>query len=306
MRAGASHPLPGPKATLFAFAVAAGFLQLLAATPALAEDDAPVYAGPHIGRRVFLSGDLIATYNPLGLALFANLIDRRVYDVDKDLGIEWSYLQTSVGCMVSPAYGQVSMNIEWQPAAVLQLRADYTAFGFFGTQGGLHGFDSANVGYDVDRDDSLPGHDEATLGHRGLFRPVLAAQVGPVILRNQLDLAVYSVDTSSSHFYEMEYDFLLARTDLLVFNQTQLLLEAWRVPREAMLLVGGIYDVARSLESDIRRQRAGAAVVLQPKDPWGPLDRFRVYLMAGWILEDRNRENEPFLILGVGTDKDLL
>lgn len=271
-----------------------------------AQESDPVYKGPHLGRRVFLSSDFIATYNALGLGLFNLLIDRRVYDVDSEYGMEWAYWQTAVGLMVSPAYTQASMHVEWQPAGFLQLRADYSLFAFFGMQGGLHGFETGNEPYDIDRDSSLPGTDKAALGHRGLLRPVLAAQVGPIIVRNQTDVALYSVDTTSPYFYEMEYDFLLKRTDLLVMNQTQLLVQAWKAPREAMLLAGGIYDITYSLETEIQRQRAGAAIVWQPKDPWGPLDRFRVYLIAGWILEDPNRENEPFLILGVGTDKDFL
>lgn len=278
----------------------------LMAANAQAQEVKPVYEGPHVGRRVFLSTDLIATYNALGIGLFNLLIDRRVYEVDTDYGMEWAYWQTAVGLMVSPAYAQASMHVEWQPAGFLQLRADYSLFAFFGMQGGLHGLETPDEPYDIDRDSSLPGSDKAALGHRGLLRPVLAAQVGPIILRNQTDLALYSVDTTSPYFYEMEYDFLLKRTDLLVMNQTQLLVQAWKARREAMLLAGGIYDVTYALESDIRRQRAGAAVVWQPVDPWGPLDRFRVYLIAGWILEDPNRENEPFLILGVGTDKDFL
>lgn len=269
-------------------------------------DDGTIYKGPHIGRRVFLSTDLIGTYNALGLGLFGVLIDRNVYDVDSDYGVEWAYLQTGVGVMVSPAYAQASMHVEWQPAAFFQLRADYTFFGFFGTQGGLHGFPGRPAAYDVDRDSSLPGSDKTGLGHRGLLRPVLAGQVGPVILRNQLDLAVYSVDTKDPYFYELEYDYLLKRTDLIIFNQTQLLFQVWKEPREATLMIGAIYDVTRSLETEIDRQRLGGAIIWQPIDPWGPLDRFRVYLVGGWIVDDPNRKDEPFIIFGIGTDHDIL
>ncbi len=276
-------------------------------TPASgAEQEEPVYKGPAVGRRVFLSSDLIASYNALGLGLFTTIIDRRVYDVSEEMGIEWSYLQTGAGFMVSPAYAQGSVHVEWQPAAFLQLRGDYTMFGFFGMQGGLRGVDSPDSAYDFDRDSSLPGSDKPSLGHRGLFRPVLAAQVGPVVLRNQLDLALFSVDTKQPLFYELEYDYLLERTDLLIFNQTQLLFELWKAPREALLLAGAIYDVTHSVETAIDRQRAGLVVVWQPRDPWGPLDRFRLFLVAGWIIEDRNRKDEPFFIIGVGTDKDLI
>ncbi len=282
------------------------FLLLQSAPSIASAQDEPVYKGPHLGERVFLSSDLIATYNALGVALFNVLIDRHVYEVDPDYGIEWAYLQTGVGLTICPAYTQASMHVEWQPAAFFQIRADYSLFGYFGTQGGLRGFATGDEPYDVDRDSSLPGTDKASLGHRGLLRPVLAAQFGPVIIRNQLDLALYSVDTDEPYFYELEYDYLLKRTDLLIMNQTQLLFQVWKAPREATLMVGGMYDVSTSMETEIRRQRAGAAIVWQPKDPWGALDRFRVYLVGGWIIEDPNRENEPFLILGVGTDKDFL
>ena len=50
---------------------------------------------------------------------------------------------------------------------------------------------------------------------------------------------------------------LMAPTELLVFNQTFLLIEAWKSKRDALLYVGGLYDVTYTAKTEVRRQRVG-------------------------------------------------
>lgn len=80
---------------------------------------------------------------------------------------------------------------------------------------------------------------------------------------------------------------------------------AWKKARNALLHVGALYDVTFAAKTEVRRQRVGAIILWRPKDPWGPLDRLRTYVMGGVIIEDQNCQYEPFLAGGIRSDFDL-
>jgi hypothetical protein len=279
---------------------------LLLAAPALAEDAPPNrWPGPHLGIRRIAAVDLQGAYNPLGIQVVGSLVQRSVYDVDEKRGIEWSYLQAGLQAMVSPAIASAGVHMEWMPAAVFTLRFQTDVYGYYGVMGALRQFDERPKHFDVDRKDGLPGHDRPGAAVRVLLQPTLALQVSKVILRDQLNLSLYRYIGNGQFFYDYENDSLMAPTELLAFNTTYLLIEAWKGKRDALLYVGALYDVTYAARSDVRRQRVGGVIVWQPKDPWGPLDRLRIYVMGGYILEDQNRKGEPFVAGGVGTDFDL-
>jgi hypothetical protein len=69
--------------------------------------------------------------------------------------------------------------------------------------------------------------------------------------------------------------------------------------------VGAQYDVTWTAGLSMMRQRVAAVATVVPVDPWGPFDRARFYLVIGYVLQDRNRQGEPFALLGLGSDFDL-
>jgi hypothetical protein len=279
------------------------------ATAAVAEPPAtgaPRWPGPHLGLRTIASVDLQGAYNPLGIQVIGSIDRRWVYDVDQKRNIEWSFVQAGLNAMVSPAIASAGLHMDWTPAAVLNLRFQTDVIGYYGVMGALRQFDQRPKQFDVDRNaDSLPGRDRSGLAFRVMLQPTVALQVSKVIVRNQCNLSLYRFVGSGNFFYDYENDTLMAPTELLVFNQTFVLIETWKAKRDALLYVGALYDVTYAARTEVRRQRVGGIVLLQPKDPWGPLDRLRIYVMGGWIFEDQNRRNEPFVAGGIGTDFDL-
>lgn len=264
------------------------------------------WPGPHVGMRRFASVDLQGAYNPLGIQVIGSLVQRYVYDVDETRGIEWAYMQAGLNAGISPAIAQAGIHMEWAPAAVFTMRLQTDLIGYFGVLGALRQFDERPANFDVDQKaDSLPGHDRIGVAFRVMLQPTLALKVNRFILRSQCNLAMYRFVGRGRYFYEYENDTLMAPTELLVFSQTFLLVEAWKAKRNAVLYVGALYDVTYTAKAEVRRQRTGAVVMWQPKDPWGPLDRLRIYVMGGVILEDQNHRHEPFLAGGIGTDFDL-
>ena len=266
----------------------------------------PKWPGPHLGNRLIASVDLQGAYNPLGIQVIASLDRRYVYDIDEQRHIEWSYVQAGLQAMVSPAIASGGVHMDWTPAAVLNLRLQADVIGYYGIMGALRQFDDRPKHFDADRNaDSLPGHDRTGAAFRVMLQPTLALQVSKVILRDQCNVSLYQFVGSGRFFYDYENDTLMAPTELLIFNQTFLLIEAWKSKRDALLYVGGLYDVTYTAKTEVRRQRVGGILLVQPKDPWGPLDRLRIYVMGGYILEDQNRRGEPFFAGGIGTDFDL-
>jgi hypothetical protein len=277
-----------------------------AAAPAAATTGSPRWPGPHLGLRRLAAVDVQGAYNPLGIQVLGSLVLRNVYEVDQKRNIEWAYLQAGLGILLNPAYAQVSVHMEWAPAAFLTLRFDTALFGYFGVLGALRQFDSFPEKSDVDRNaSSLPGHDRTGFAYRVMLQPTLALQQGWFIFRNQCNIAMYRFVGRGAYFYEYENDTVMAPTELLIYNQLWVLAQVWKAKRDATLMIGALYDVTYTAVTDLRRQRVGGLFLWQPKDPWGPLDRLRIYVMAGVILEDRNRKYEPFVAGGFGTDFDL-
>ncbi len=135
-----------------------------------------------------------------------------------------------------------------------------------------------------------------------MFSPVLRAKVGRLVIRNQSDVDRYVLSRSSGWYYEWEYDTLLAASDWLIANRTALMVELWRGAKDATLLVGPMYDITRAGAAKIIRQRVGLSAYWAPAARWLGFDRPKVYALAGVNLSDRNREGEPFALLGVGGD----
>jgi hypothetical protein len=215
------------------------------------------------------------------------------------------YAQLGVGLAVSPASAQASLAAEWVPAAPFQLRLRYDASVFFGANGALLKFPSRHSRFGEDELDALSGDEETGIGQRVSFSPVVRARIGRLIVRNQTDLNWYTLSRSSGWYYESEYVTLIDENDWLVANRTMLLMELWRGAGEATVLVGPMYDVTRAGAAEITRQRVGASAYWAPAARWLGFDRPRVYALAGVNLSDRNREGEPFAILGFGGDLDI-
>jgi hypothetical protein len=276
-----------------ACAVSCGWL-----ASARAADPAPSAA------RTTVYADFYALAAPDGLMLTVGAL--RHYDFeDRDAPLlQGRYVETGISVEANPAYGLGALFAEWVPIAPLQLRAEYGAYAFFGRNGALLRFPSASSRFGKAEIEAAAGSEERGIGHRLLLSPTLRAQVGRIVLRSQTDLAWFALSNTAGWFYEMEYDTLLAKRDLLVSHRSALLLRLWRGRGEATWLAGPAYEVTHAGRSGITRQRVEGVLFWSPADRLGALLRPRLVATSGVNLEDRNRRHQPFAVAGLGADLD--
>jgi len=249
--------------------------------------------------------DAVGVVNPDGAAVVVGIFRRWISEYDRIHAIPSSYLQAGTMLALNPAYAQGSLYGEWMPFIWAQLRLQYDLYGFFGENGALLSFPSADSAFGDDQIEALEGQEESALGHRILFQPTLRAKFGRLYVRNQTDLAYYRFDARGPYVFEREYDTLLKDGDVLVANRSHALLELWKGPAEQILLAGPFYEVTHAADAGITRQRVGGALYWVPRDNLWFLNRPRVFAEIGYNLQDRNRDDEAFAILGVGFDYDL-
>lgn len=246
--------------------------------------------------------DVVGRGNPTGIMLLTGGLLRWNIINDPELKIPDSYTQVGAILGINPAYAQVSVYGEWKPALYTQMRLQYDYYGFFGTEGSLLSFPSAQSSFGKNEIDARKGHEESTTGHRLLFQPVLTGKIGPVIVRNTTDIGYYIFNGKGPYFYEGEYDTLLKDGDLLVNNNAAVLIMAWQRDNDGILLAGPFYEITHAVDAEITRQRTGIQYYWVPsKKLWG-VDQPRIYGQIGMNLQDRNRDNEAFFRVGVGFD----
>lgn len=247
-----------------------------------------------------LEASVVGSWNPDGL--LAVLGASRRWTLEGDAASPLSpYLQAGLNLGSSPAYARAGAYAEWMPHPAIQLRAQYTLYRYYG--GGtdaLLSFPSGDAPFG-DRDVAdREGEAEAAWGHRFLLAPVLRVTLGPVLLRNALDLAWFRFDGRGPYFLEWEYDTLLEDGDWLVADSVQALGRLWQGSGEEALYAGPFFEIARAGASGIVQERAGLVATWTAANRLGPLRRPQLFLQAGAHLRDPNREGEVFVIGGVG------
>ncbi len=272
---------------------------MLAAAPAAA--DPP----PYPRDRWILDEDLVGRYGPAGAMLFAGALYRRVsgYDARRGDSSHPMFRPGSAPASTPPmpssaprSSGSLSPSSSSAPSRTSSPTSGPT--GRCSPSSGAVPFGDAAIA-------ARAGEARAAIGGRGMIQPTLRAKLGPVIVRNQTDVAHYRFAAAGPFFYEWEYDTLLARSDVLVADRIQVMIEAWKRGSEAMLLVGPVYDVTHAFAAALTRQRLGLALYWVPVEAWGRVRRPRIYGQGGANLEDPNRRGEPFFVVGIGNDFDL-
>lgn len=256
------------------------------------------------GGRWMLYGDIGGRYNPLGAGFFGGINYRDVYRYDKSRELQAAYWQTGIGIGVSPSAAAGSVHFEWMPWIVMPLRIEYDYYRFFGAGYGLLSFDSPQASLNEDRISDRKDQ-EAANGHRFLFQPTLQGKIGPVILRNQTDLAYYTFSGKGPYFLELEYFTLLKDGDWLISNRTQALMEFWKGAKGQLLLAGPYYEVTRAGDARITQQKAGALLYWVPMEKLASLDRPHVGLRVAYQLQDPDRQGQLYIQLAVGFEFDL-
>lgn len=255
--------------------------------------------------QTILESDIAAQSNPDGLMVSLGGYRRWIRGTEKDLGIPSSYLQTGVGLGTTPAYGRASVHAEWLAAVFAKLRVQYDRYRFYGVNAGLISFPSATASFSRADVDALKGTEEAGNGSRLLFRPILYAKVGPVIIVNQTDFAYFHFTGKGPYYLEWTYETLLQDGDSVVENRTSFLVQFMKGPGDTALLAGPYYEILHTAAANLKRQRAGIMAKWTPWNAVRSLQRPRFYAQIGHYLEDRNREGEYMATIGMGFDLNL-
>ncbi|MCP4678061.1 MAG: hypothetical protein GY854_21620 [Deltaproteobacteria bacterium] len=246
--------------------------------------------------------DLVGFINPLGVAAFAGGLFRHPYDYSERFEMVWSHIQAGAYLGVNPAYAQLAAHMEWMPILPIQLHLEYDHFRYFANFGALLSFDSPDAHFGDEVQKERKGEEELGNAHRVLFRPILKAMVGPVVIRNVTDLAFYHFDGEGPYFFEWEYETLLEKNDMIVLNRTEVMLQAWSGGASAVFLIGPYYEITHAVLTEVQRQRVGGLFLWIPSDSLGALGQLRVFAQFGANMQDRNRKNEFYTLFGVGSD----
>jgi hypothetical protein len=255
--------------------------------------------------RYSASGNLVVRANPMGAILFAGLAYCRPYRFDAERKVESAAIQFGLGAAVNGAFAQGGPFIEWMPVLPVQLRAQYDVYGFSGKNGSLLSFPTADSSFGDDVISARAGTEQRTWAQRFLVRPTLRLKIGRIVLRNQTDFARYQISGEGPYFFEREYDTLLKATDYLVSSRTGLLFVIKPGRTAPGFALGPAYEVTYARGAGLTRQRIGVQGSFIPDLGPGLLAGFRIYGMAGVNLQDHNRNHEPFLMIGVGSDLNL-
>jgi hypothetical protein len=249
---------------------------------------------------------LVGGFNQLTLCLLFGLRHRWDQPRVDNLLLDNRRFELGVELNVNPGFTSVGGYAEWTPLQILVLRAQTDVYAHYGTYGAIMRFNESTPTTTF-RDDirdvcagCRPGVVQRVLG-----RMVLQAQLGPVIVRNQLDVGGYALHGDEPYYILIEHDILAARREVIVLEEAQLLFEPYRRPDKTGLYVGGIYQFARTLFAQVQRQRAGLFGEWVFHRRLGPFARPRAVGLAGYHIEDRNRGGGFIGIVGVGAEFDL-
>jgi hypothetical protein len=266
-------------------------------SPAPARDGAAAPPSHVIG-----SGDVFGRLAPAGTAVLAGIRYQRVFGYDEKERYETSYVQAGAALLVCPPYLEPGLSVELLPVPFLVLRAEGNLFRFNGMYQGLLRFPTAKSAFGDAQLESLSGKEQEGWAERGLLSATVRLKFGPVVIRSETAGALYHFEDPGPYLYESEYDTLLAPTDGIIDNRSQVLFQIYRGSGDATLLVGPAYEVTRAVTTKLNRERVGGAAYFVPVDAWGGIRRPHAFFYSGVNVTDPNRTGAPFAVLGIGAE----
>lgn len=256
-------------------------------------------------RGIILFSDLITRAAPEGVMLFAGGAHRWSLDGrSPEAALQHAQLGLTLG--VNPAYGSLSAHAEAAPLPFLVLRGSYELQAFYGGFGTLLSFSDPEADFSPSALQARSGEEVSGFAHRFSGQSTLRAKAGFMLFRARTSLHHFRFSKGGPLIYEFEFDTLLERNDAVFEQDVAVLLEPWSGPDGGTFLIGPAYDISRTLESGITRQRASAQMVwLMPRRWLGPANA-RLYGQLGALIEARNRSAGDFFgVVGFGADFNL-
>ena len=235
--------------------------------------------------------------NPLGLEerLWIGY-QYRLYNKDKTI-LNGSNIGIIFRPIVSPAIALIGATFQFQPAAVLRLRATYSYVAWFGTFQFMQSFQSPHDDFSETRLDALADDEQnySTTGHQVELEALVQARYKGLVLRSTTvaNYNSYKLRGDDDLFYDIRVDALVPNNGWVLFNDTDLIwLQELKGPRKASILAGGRVSVLKSFYPDSVYEPGDVL-----EDPNGP--QLKVGPEIGYIFYDKpeRKFNRPTLLL---------
>ncbi len=252
---------------------------------------------------------VIALLNPMGAEHRFDVSVRGAIGDQDDIFFRGAHWQTGATSFVSPVYGIGGGFVELAPLSFLVLRGEVMGAGVWPI--GMNAAGHYGVGgYDANvRGDALPGDEGGSA--TGLFAGGSATLQGAievasgvrVLFASELGLTYVALG-SSSHYYSMKHDLVLAREDLVLTNSTFAGVEV-RCASD-LLFRGGVYDDLRHVPaSGYVGHQLGPMLMLSWERIAPGLTGLTVFVRGGGYTHHVIRAGEATILGGVALDYDL-
>lgn len=237
-----------------------------------------------------------AAYNPLGLITILTPSLRHTLYANENPLFSQNYIEVSANFASSPAYGILGYQVQIQPLSILRLRFRHEAIGYYGTFGHVQSFQTPFVNFSDEQLAENANLGQATTGSRLTVTGLLQAKIGPLAVRNHVQLAKMKLDLPPTEqvFYSPYFDHLLQNGQWFLQNDTDVLFV------HPSVVVGLRYTLqAAMFSADIASadphgpaQRVGPLVVLPVYRSEGLLDQISVILLVNWHITHSHRAGQ--------------
>ncbi|WP_164018131.1 hypothetical protein [Pyxidicoccus trucidator] len=284
--------------------------------PLVPATQAPAPLAPIPDLRLYLANFSIVRHNPLGLESQARLIlQKRMFDSEA-MVLRDNFVSGALSVKVNPASLKVGPLVEFQPVAMLNVRAGYEFVSYLGTLGFLQSYTTPLADHSDDARDLTETNAYSTSGHHFLLEPTVQAKVRNFVVRSKLAVEYWNVDLREGDratFYDATLDTLVPGKGWVLTNDTDLLMLA-----TPQLTVGARFSavfpkygdrVAEGVTaSDNSHMRVGPMAAYSFHTDEGTMfNKPTVVVMTGWYLKHQNRQEAmPYLLAGFGFTSDLM
>jgi hypothetical protein len=296
------------------------------AAPAAAEQpaaDAPVEASqqpavaapparalpPIPDLRLYFASTEVIRYNPLGLESQNRLmLQKRLFDSESML-LRDTFLAAGASVKLNPIALKVGPLVEFQPVAMLNLRAGYEYIRFFGSLGFLQSYPGAGMDYSDDARNLTKDQAYSTSGHHFLLEPTVQGKVKSLVVRSKFAIEYWNVALrdGGATFYDALLDTLVPGRGWVFTNDTDLLWTSG--PWVAGARFSGVFPrYGEGVTTDNSHMRVGPMAAYSFNLREGSMfNKPTLIVNLAWYLKHPNREGAaPYFLTAFAFSSDLL
>ncbi len=268
--------------------------------------------------RLLLSHLDVIRLNPLGLESQNRLMyQQRLMESDSVLFAN-TFWAGGLGLKLNPAFLKVGPVVEFQPIAVLHIRAAYEFMQFFGTFDYVQSYPEPTDPDGFADDNRADNGDRAyvTNGHHAYIEPTVQLKVGDVAARSKFAFEWWdmALENGDRVWYDATLDTYVPGEGFVITNDTDLLYLAGSLIVGARLSwVNPIYDDSHFVVEEpegfdgMSHLRAGPLAVWTVDETEGAEpSSHKVLLNVSWYIDHPNREGAmPYILAGYAYNTDL-